>query len=251
MAGIYPINTTVSAPLLDLVPMGNDYLNQLPADAILLKAGLIDLYQRVLIPAGQANILPNFPENVRPDFQRAINTIGNPANVNMSAIDFTSMLCNLFNIDNVDPIRVNLIQIFTNLGGGLFRVINDSRLKKVLWKLVMTDINIVLFKGRHGANLGPDFNNLWNNHLKKSLARAQLYSLIRKLQECRDNSEVTRTLIRLFNNKLSALGDVNMTRLWNGDNSVPSDLSDSTNPVGFHSKYLKYKNKYLMLKNKY
>jgi hypothetical protein len=136
----------------------------------------------------------------------------------------------------------------------VFSVINNADLKVALCRMVMSDINLRIFRDKHCVaglnNLGDNFCNFFDETLNLTLAKTQLYSILRRIIAIPPGlnaPEISLQLIKLFNNKLSSLNDVNYKRLWNQQPSVATDLTPH-NP--HQQKYLKYKNKYLALKNK-
>jgi hypothetical protein len=270
MAQNYP-HRDARPPAMGLVDLGMGYLKNadLPQPATLLKTGLKALYDKAIgvllrpLVFGATDLSPHFE-----GLSNSLN--GNDMNAN----EFAKMLLDLFQIPHALPadigynVKTHLQSIFQIAPENLFRVIDNSELKMTIWKLVMTDINLVIYKNKHcNASdvqnyLGEDFCRFWDNTFRHTLSSTQLYSIIIKLTSIQPGMpprEITETLLKLFNNKLTALGEVSYNRLWKTNGSVPTDLAPfgpPSRPAGAgaeklkkENKYLKYKAKYLALKN--
>ena len=284
---VYP-HRDARPPLMVLADLGAGYLNNadLPQNGMTLKAGLKALYAKAV------NVSPHPPLKAgATDLHSHLNELfnnlllNNSDNDNMTALEFVEMLLDLFQIHHKTPnppkfpavespghkVKLHLQSIFENAPENLFRVINNGDLKMTIWKLVMTDINLVIYKNKHcnmldlPNYLGEDFCKFWDNTFRHTLTSTQLYSIITKLTSIQPGMpprEITETLLKLFNNKLAALGEVSYNRLWKTEDSHISDLSPFGPPPrappmpeaefdgrGRRNKYLKYKAKYLALKN--
>ena len=272
MAQNYP-HRDARPPVMGLVDLGAGYLNNadLPQSAILLKAGLKALYDNAVTILPQPPLIAGATD-LRSHFDDLSNRLNGD---DMSANEFAEMLLDLFQIPHLTLIEdgftviQHLVNVFQNAPENLFRVINNSELKMTIWKLVMTDINLVIYKNKHcnmldlPNYLGEDFCKFWNDTFRHTLTSTQLYSIITKLTSIQPGMpprEITETLLKLFNNKLAALGEVSYNRLWKTENSHITDLSPFGPPPrappvpgfdgrGIRNKYLKYKAKYLALKN--
>jgi len=270
MAQLYPHRDT-RPPAMVLANLGAGYLNELPKNELTLKAGLKDLYDKAKTLTVSVELKTLFDDSSR--------KLSNDVNITIE--QFVRMLLELFRIEDSDlasgkqgrNVTTHLKNVFTMAGDeNLFRIINNSELKMTIWKLVMTDINLVIYQNKHcnaldvQNYLGDNFCRFWNDTFKHTLTSTQLYSIITKLTSIQPGMpprEITETLLKLFNNKLAALGEVSYNRLWKMNDSTPTDLtpfSSPPRPVGArpaggagagaaNNKYLKYKAKYLALKN--
>lgn len=269
---VYP-HRDARPPLMVLADLGPGYLNNadLPQNGMTLKAGLKALYAKAV------NVSPPLMAGAT-DLRSHFGDLSNRLNGNdMKANEFAEMLLDLFQIPHLTLIEdgfsviQHLVNVFENAPENLFRVINNGDLKMTIWKLVMTDINLVIYKNKHcnmldlPNYLGEDFCKFWDDTFRHTLTSTQLYSIITKLTSIQPGMpprEITETLLKLFNNKLAALGEVSYNRLWKTENSHISDLSPFGPPPrappvpveefdgrGKRNKYLKYKAKYLALKN--
>jgi hypothetical protein len=210
----------------------------------------------------------------------------------ITAQEFTNVLFKLFDIPYDEgaigyEAHRHLTNIFNTNINNLFNVIDSKHLKIAIWKLVLTDVNLLIFKEKHcdpaneATYLGPEFCEYWNSTFRLSLTKVQLYSIIIKIGQIKPNTpptEIISTLLKLFRNKLESINEVNNERLFAQGPSTATDLTkfaqspvlaieapprvlannapprvlaiEAPPPAAAAIKYLKYKNKYTALKNK-
>jgi hypothetical protein len=145
-------------------------------------------------------------------------------------------LLSLFEIkhDSIEGKKIieHLTKVFLDNKENLSNVINNSDFKNTIWRLVMTDINLVIYKYKHCNKedpvnyLGEDFCKYWDEIFAHTLSTTQISSIvgeITRIQPGVQHKDIVKTLLQLFNNKLEALKSVNHERLW-GEKDVKVEV---------------------------
>ena len=140
--------------------------------------------------------------------------------------EFCKMMFGLFGIDfnkeNSDAKKAydHLLKIFNNIVV-FHAIINNSLIIKGVLKLLLTDINLLIFKSKHCNKekltyLGDEFATFWHSQFELTLVNAQLYHMVYKITTIPINAPPTyviTNLLKLFNNKLSGLTETKNAEL--------------------------------------
>jgi hypothetical protein len=267
---ISPLDFHLTSPINKLTVMNNDmYLNEtdLPTRETQLKQGISELFNKAKNKAFAGETTKATLTNLAKTYL----STEPPNKDHITVIDFCEIIFGLFNIkkrnDNAEEAYLHLTKLLENKTH-FSAIVDNTLIKMAVWKLLLTDINLVIFKERYctyGSEgfLGVQFKNYWEGHFEITLANVQVLNIVQRIIDIPLDAppdDVILTLLQLCDNKFKTLANVKAADLFGGpQESYKLKITDSKDRQNSRAegeqigtgtqKYLKYKTKYLRLKN--